>query len=42
MSPGGGSLPIVLVIVLALVFLAPFRLGLSRIEDEHEHDNEHD
>jgi hypothetical protein len=40
MSPGGGSLPIVLVIVLALVFLAPFRLGLSRIEDEH--DNEDD
>jgi hypothetical protein len=27
---------LVIVLVLVLVFLAPFRLALSRIEDEHD------
>ena len=36
----GGSLPIVLVLVL--VFLAFFRLPPLKIEDEDEHDNEDD
>jgi hypothetical protein len=34
------NLPIVLVLVVA--FPPPFRLAPLKIEDEHEHDNEHD
>jgi hypothetical protein len=36
------SSPIVLVLVLVLDFRSVFRLPASKIEDEHEHGNEHD
>jgi hypothetical protein len=39
---GGTSFPSPILLVLVLVFLPLFRLPPSQIEDEHEHDNEHD